>query len=249
MRTPYLPGRCGFRFRSCGESRRDRRDACFRHVLGRSLRQAAGSLRSQMVHRHAHRRFIRGRNEAGHGRSDGQDAEECLRLDDKQRSRGGAADPAAPPGQARKVKIERKRPTPPPGYQTASKILRSRRLFPVGPVSIASPSALKNGYASNFSSAARASSPRACARDSVEPSAIAPAEGLLPSMPSVPALSTVIFSPAIFSAQASANCWLRPPTPPSVTFTVTSPPEIKHTRSDSVLSARTRFTRYSSARS
>jgi hypothetical protein len=45
-------------------------------------------------------------------------------------------------------------------YQ-ASNILRSRRLFPVGPVSIASPRAWKNGYASNFSSAARAFSPRA----------------------------------------------------------------------------------------
>ena len=45
---------------------------------------------------------------------------------------------------------------------------------------------------------------------------MAPAAGLLPSMPSVPALSTVMASPEIFAAQARANCWLRPPVPPFV---------------------------------
>src|SRR5208337_2289934 len=103
-----------------------------------------------------------------------------------------------------------------PKAQYASRIRRSRRLLPVGPVTTASPNASKNGCASNLSRAAAASSPCACARATVVPSATAPAAVLLPSIPSVPALSTVTFSPAIPCAHASANCWFRPPTPPLV---------------------------------
>jgi hypothetical protein len=77
---------------------------------------------------------------------------------------------------------------------------------------------------------------------------MAPAAGLLPSMPSVPALSTVMASPEILAAQARANCWLRPPVPPFSTFTVTSPPEIRHARSDVWRNRRNRSRRYSAAR-
>ena len=45
------------------------------------------------------------------------------------------------------------------------------------------------------------------------PSAAAPAAGLDPSFPSVPALSTVIFLPAILSTHSSTNAELRPPSP------------------------------------
>ena len=44
------------------------------------------------------------------------------------------------------------------------------------------------------------------ARSTVLPSTTAPAAELFPSTPSVPALNTVMSSPAIFSAQANANC-------------------------------------------
>ena len=74
--------------------------------------------------------------------------------------------------------------------------------------------------------------PQSLARATVVASAIAPAAALFPSMPSLPALSTTIGAsarPASSSAQANANCWLRPPAPCSrPRRTVTSPPESRH---------------------
>ena len=68
------------------------------------------------------------------------------------------------------------------------------------------------------------------ARSSVSPSATAPAAGLDPSLPSVPALSTAIFFPAIFSTQSSTKAELRPPTPSPVTGELTSPSAMTATR-------------------
>src|SRR5881394_2202316 len=62
------------------------------------------------------------------------------------------------------------------------------------------------------------------------PFATAPAPELLPSIPSVPALSTATFSPAIFSTQASTNAEFLPPIPFPVTGELTSPSAIKATR-------------------
>ena len=67
-------------------------------------------------------------------------------------------------------------------------------------------------------------------RATVVPSATAPAAGLLPSMPSVPALSTAIGWPAIFAAHASTNVALRPPIPLPVTGELTSPSASSATR-------------------
>ena len=98
-----------------------------------------------------------------------------------------------------------------------SRMRRSRRLFPVGPVSRVSPSAVNSGQASKAASAACGSKPRACARATVAGSARAPAAGLLPSAPSLPAeRQTTGCTGSRWSksrAQARANCWLRPPVP------------------------------------
>src|ERR1017187_355199 len=156
-----------------------------------------------MVDRDPHQRLVHGCDEAQYGRSHGEDGR--AREDAENRvtaTRQEMPTSGQPPGLSRQGKTRRRESA----IQYASRILRSRRLFPVGPVSIASPSALKNGYASNLSSAARASSPRRRARSRVVPSTTAPAARLLPSTPSVPALSAVILSPAIFSTHASANC-------------------------------------------
>ena len=67
------------------------------------------------------------------------------------------------------------------------------------------------------------SSPTAAARASVSPSATAPAAGLLPSIPSVPALNHRIGFPAIFGTHARTNAELRPPIPLPVTGLLTSP--------------------------
>ena len=71
---------------------------------------------------------------------------------------------------------------------------------------MASPMASNNGKASRFFSAVAASKPCSRARAPVLPSAIAPAASLLPSMPSVPALRTVIACPSIFPRKYRANC-------------------------------------------
>jgi hypothetical protein len=113
---------------------------------------------------------------------------------------------------------------------SAINIRRSRKLFPVGPVRIASPSLAKKVCASLRRSASPRSSPAARARASVSPSATAPAAGLLPSIPSVPALKTATFAPAIFSTQASTNAAFRPPVPFPVTGELTSPSAITATR-------------------
>ena len=108
---------------------------------------------------------------------------------------------------------------------------KSRKLFPVGPVITASSSAAKNLCASLSRNAAAGSKPSVRAREIVSPSATAPAAGLFPSIPSVPALKTVIFRPAIFCAQASTNAEFLPPTPFPVTGELTSPSAISATRS------------------
>ena len=64
----------------------------------------------------------------------------------------------------------------------------------------------------------------------MSPSATAPAAGLFPSIPSVPALNTVILRPAIFSTHASTNAEFLPPMPFPVTGEATSPSAIKATR-------------------
>ena len=61
---------------------------------------------------------------------------------------------------------------------------------------------------------------------------LAPAASVGPSVPSVPAESSVIsFSPAISSAKARASSWFLPPLPVPFTVTVVSPPERRHIRS------------------
>lgn len=124
-------------------------------------------------------------------------------------------------------------PSSPPIHH-ASKTCKSLMLFPVGPVMMLSSKASNNGNALNSTNAWSSGRPRDRARSLVVPSTIAPAAELFPSIPSVPALSTAIFSPATLVAQYSANCWFLPPTPtrpawPPI-FTVTSPPEIRQTR-------------------
>ena len=86
------------------------------------------------------------------------------------------------------------------GHQ-ASSTRKSLTLFPVGPVWTASPSFSNSGNELNPLKCAPTSSPAFCARSRVVPSATAPAAGLVPSIPSVPALSAAMFSPAIFCAQ------------------------------------------------
>ena len=75
------------------------------------------------------------------------------------------------------------------------------------------------------------------------PSATAPAAGLEPSLPSVPALSTAIFFPAIFSTQSSTKAELRPPTPSPVTGELTSPSAMTATRRPGFALAQTLETR------
>src|ERR1017187_4576485 len=106
-----------------------------------------------MVDRDPHQRLVHGCDEAQYGRSHGEDGR--AREDAENRvtaTRQEMPTSGQPPGLSRQGKTRRRESA----IQYASRILRSRRLFPVGPVSIASPSALKNGYASNLSSAARA---------------------------------------------------------------------------------------------
>src|SRR2546430_10688773 len=70
--------------------------------------------------------------------------------------------------------------------QPASRMRTSRTFVPVGPVAITSPSATKNEYESLRRRKSSTSSPIAVARSIVVLSAIAPAAGLVPSLPSVP---------------------------------------------------------------
>src|SRR5262245_56634555 len=72
----------------------------------------------------------------------------------------------------------------------ATKIRHSRRLLPVGPVTIASPRALKKLNESLFCKLRSSQTPFSPPRRSASGSVIAPAAGLLPSIPSVPALNT-----------------------------------------------------------
>ena len=113
---------------------------------------------------------------------------------------------------------------------SANNIRRSRRLFPVGPVMIVSPSRAKKLYESLSRNMYRAFSPMARLRSNVSPSATAPAAGLFPSTPSVPALSTAIFFPAIFFTHASTNDAFLPPMPLPFTGELSSPSAITATR-------------------
>jgi aminopeptidase N len=115
-------------------------------------------------------------------------------------------------------------------HRSASKIRRSRKLFPVGPVKIASPSFEKKVNASLRSKKSRGLSPCCRARFSVSPSATAPAPGLFPSTPSVPALNTATLFPAILSAQHKTNAEFLPPRPSPFTGELTSPSAIRATR-------------------
>ena len=63
---------------------------------------------------------------------------------------------------------------------------RSRRLWPVGPVTTVSPRAVNKGQALKARSDCSGSKPNATARATVVGSAMAPALGVLPSMPSEP---------------------------------------------------------------
>src|SRR5260370_7246254 len=78
-------------------------------------------------------------------------------------------------------------------YGSAIKILRSRRLFPVGPVTIASSSFEKKVNASLRRNASAGSSPIARARASVSPSPPPPPPTLSPPTPSAPPLHTPHF--------------------------------------------------------
>ena len=104
----------------------------------------------------------------------------------------------------------------------------------MGPVTTASPRAVNMGQALKSASDALRWKPKAWARVTVVGSAMAPADRVLPSMPSEPALSTVSRSPGYFSssrAQAMTNCWLRPPAPGVRSMvTVTSPTEMRQRR-------------------
>src|ERR1017187_1434818 len=72
---------------------------------------------------------------------------------------------------------------------------RSRRFWPVGPVTTASPKAVNMGQASKAASEDFRWNPKEWARETVVGSATAPADRVFPSMPSEPALSTVNRSP------------------------------------------------------
>src|SRR5438105_14223623 len=89
----------------------------------------------------------------------------------------------------------------------------SRTFVPVDPVVIASPSAMKNEYESLRLRKSLASSPRAFARWIVVLSMIAPAAGLLPSMPSVPAQTATVSDEMLFSDLASRKAESRLRTP------------------------------------
>ena len=95
---------------------------------------------------------------------------------------------------------------------------------------MASPSFEKNVNASLRRKESFGSSPASPARSSVCPSATAPAPELFPSIPSVPALKTATFFPAIFSTLDSTKAEFRPPVPFPVTGELTSPSAISATR-------------------
>ncbi len=115
-------------------------------------------------------------------------------------------------------------------HGSAIRIRRSRKLFPVGPVRTVSSNRAKNVCASLRLNASRGSSLAARARASVSPSATAPAAGLFPSIPSVPALKIATLFPSILSTQASTKAEFLPPIPFPVTGELSSPSAISATR-------------------
>ena len=113
----------------------------------------------------------------------------------------------------------------------ASRMRRSRTFVPVGPVAITSPSATKNEYESLRRRKSSTSSPIAVARSMVVLSTIAPAAGLLPSMPSVPAQSATVLDTFRDRVRRKAVSRFRPPMPLPRTGHANSPPEIKQATS------------------
>src|SRR5882724_3658314 len=110
----------------------------------------------------------------------------------------------------------------------ASRMRTSRTFVPVGPVAITSPNATKNEYESLRRRKSSTSSPIAVARSIVVLSTIAPAAGLFPSRPSVPAQNVTV-PKEIDLLRRSADSRLRPPVPLPWTGHANSPPEIKQT--------------------
>ncbi len=113
-----------------------------------------------------------------------------------------------------------------PPVQRRSKKTQSPTFVPVGPVTNRSPSAAKRRRVSCRSSVFAGESPEASARDTVVPSAKAPAAPELPSWPSEPAASkSTERSPSSSRAAESASSRQRPPRPRApASATVVSPP-------------------------